>query len=147
MHRRQLDRRRDARHHVKHSTEYALAALTTGVIVAGLLLAYLLYVRRPELPGRIAASLGGLSKAVANKYYVDEIYDAVIVRPLVVISDRVLFRGIDATVIDDIGANGSARAVRSLASGAFKYLQSGLAQGYLFLMVVGTLAILGYLTW
>ncbi len=134
-------------HHVGHSTEYALAGITTGIILVGLLLAYLLYVRRPELPGRIASSLGGFSRAVANKYYVDEIYDAVIVRPLVVISDRVLFRGIDATLIDDVGANGSAKAVRALASDAFKYLQSGLAQGYLFLMVVGTLAIIGYLTW
>jgi NADH-quinone oxidoreductase subunit L len=132
---------------VEHSTEYALAALATGIILVGILLAYLLYVRKPQLPGRIASLLGGLSRAVANKYYVDEIYDAVIVRPLVVISDKVLFRGIDATLIDEVGANGSARAVRSLASDVFKYLQSGLAQGYLFLMVVGTLAIIGYLTW
>ena len=64
-----------------------------------------------------------------------------------VISDRVFFRGIDATLIDEVGANGSARAVRSLASDVLKYLQSGLAQGYLFLMVVGTLAIIGYLVW
>ncbi len=134
-------------HHVKHSTEYALAALATGIILIGILLAYLLYIRRPELPGRIASSLGGLSRAVVNKYYVDEIYDAVIVRPLVVISDKVLYRGIDATLIDEVGANGSARAVRSLASDVLKYLQSGLAQGYLFLMVVGTLAIIGYLVW
>ena len=134
-------------HHVKHSTEYALAALATGVILIGILFAYLLYIRRPELPGRIASSLGGFSRAVANKYYVDEIYDAVIVRPLVVISDKVLYRGIDATLIDEVGANGSARAVRSLASDVLKYLQSGLAQGYLFLMVVGTLAIIGYLVW
>ncbi|MHC4711546.1 MAG: proton-conducting transporter transmembrane domain-containing protein, partial [Planctomycetota bacterium] len=134
-------------HHAAHSTEYALAGLATGIVLVGILLAYLLYVRRPELPGRIASSLGGLSRAVANKYYVDEIYDALIVRPLVVVSDKVFFRGIDATLIDEVGANGSARAVRSLASDVFKYLQSGLAQGYLFLMVVGTLAIIGYLTW
>jgi NADH:ubiquinone oxidoreductase subunit 5 (subunit L)/multisubunit Na+/H+ antiporter MnhA subunit len=69
----------------------------------------------------------------------------VIVRPLVVISDKVFFRGIDATLIDDVGANGSARAVRSLANDVLKYLQSGLSQGYLFLMVVGTVAIVGYL--
>jgi NADH-quinone oxidoreductase subunit L len=134
-------------HHVKHSTEYGLAGLTTGIILFGILMAYLLYIRRPEIPGRIRSSLGGLSRLVENKYYVDEIYDAVIVRPLVVISDRVFYRGIDATLIDEVGANGSARAVRTLASDVFKYLQSGLAQGYLFLMVVGTLAIIGYLTW
>jgi NADH-quinone oxidoreductase subunit L len=134
-------------HHVAHSTEYALAALATGIVLVGILLAYLLYVRSPEIPSRIRASLGGFSRLVENKYYVDELYDAVIVRPLVVISDRVFFRGIDATLIDEVGANGSARAVRTLASDVLKYLQSGLAQGYLFLMVVGTLAIIGYLTW
>ncbi len=134
-------------HHVKHSTEYWLAGLTTGIILIGILLAYLFYIRSPEIPGRIRSALGGLSRLVENKYYVDEIYDALIVRPMVVISDRVFYRGIDATLIDEVGANGSARAVRTLASNVFKYLQSGLAQGYLFLMVVGTLAIIGYLTW
>jgi NADH-quinone oxidoreductase subunit L len=134
-------------HHVKHSTEYGLAALTTGIILIGILFAYLLYIRHPEIPGKIRSALGGLFRLVENKYYVDEIYDALIVRPLVVISDRVFYRGIDATLIDEVGANGSARAVRTLAGDVFKYLQSGLAQGYLFLMVVGTLAIIGYLTW
>ena len=61
------------------------------------------------------------------------------------ISDRLLFRVVDAGLIDGVGANGLARAVRAVADGALKYLQTGLTQSYLFLMIVGTVVIVGYL--
>ena len=80
-----------------------------------------------------------------NKYYVDEIYDAVFVRPLVAVSERVLFRGLDQGLVDGAFVNGTARAVRALAADGLKYLQSGFAQAYIFLMIVGTAAIVGYL--
>jgi len=53
--------------------------------------------------------------------------------------------GIDAGVIDGVGVNGPAQAVRALASGALRHLQSGLAQGYLLIMLLGSLAVLGWL--
>ena len=62
-------------------------------------------------------------------------------RPLVAVSDKVLFRFVDAGVIDGVGANGSAAAVRGLAAHVLKYGQSGLTQGYLITMVFGALAI------
>ena len=75
----------------------------------------------------------------------DELYDAVLVRPLVWVSERVLFRGVDAGLIDGLAVNGMARGVRGVAENGLKYLQSGLAQGYVFLMVLGAAAIVGYL--
>jgi NADH-quinone oxidoreductase subunit L len=121
----------------------ALAAI--GIATAGLLLARFLYVSRPDLPVRIAAGAQGLYRLLLNKYYVDELYDALIVRPLVRFSDRVLYRGVDAGLIDGVGVNGLGRSVQAFASLGLKHLQSGLTQSYVFSMLVGAAAILWYL--
>ena len=102
--------------------------------------------RAPELPARIARGARGLHALLANKYYVDELYDAVIVRPLVRISDAVLYRGIDAGVIDGAGerrpraarAAGSRRAGCAGSSRASRRATSSS-------MLAGTAAILWYL--
>jgi NADH-quinone oxidoreductase subunit L len=94
---------------------------------------------------RLATRLRALHQLLVNKYFVDEVYDAVIVNPLVKFSDRVLYRRIDAGLIDGVGVNGLAQAVRAAASHGLKYAQSGFAQGYIFFMIVGTVAIVGYL--
>src|SRR5690606_26760141 len=87
-------------HEASHAAELGLAALATTAALVGTGLAWLLYVSRPALPVRIRRQLGALHRLVENEYYVDEIYDRLFVRPLVAISDRVLFRGIDAGLID-----------------------------------------------
>ena len=132
-------------HEIPRGTELGLAALAVGCAALGAVLAWLLYVRRPELPGRIREVFSGAWRWVAHKYYVDEAIDAALVRPLVALSDRVLFQLIDAGLIDGAGVNGAAGAVRGVAGGVLKRLQSGLAQAYLFLMIVGTLAVVGWL--
>ena len=132
-------------HVVSHALEYALAGAAVLAAGLGLGLSYFLYVRQPDLPGKLAARARGLHQLLVEKYYVDELYDAVLVRPLVWISDRVLFRGVDAGLIDGLAVNGSARGVRGVAETGLKYLQSGLAQGYVVMMVVGAAAIVAYL--
>jgi NADH-quinone oxidoreductase subunit L len=132
-------------HALEHSTEYAMAGAAVGLALAGIALAWLLYVRRPELPARITAAFAGFYRLLLNKYYVDEIYDATIVRPTVQISDKVLFRAVDAGLIDGVGINGTARLVRSVAANGLKYVQTGFTQSYVFLMIIGTVAIIGYL--
>ncbi len=131
-------------HHIAHATELLMTGAAVGIALLGFAVAHRLYLARPELPARIAARLAGLYALVANKYYVDELYDAVIVRPLVRVSDAVLFRAVDAGLIDGT-ANGTARAVQLFASGGLRRLQSGLAQGYVASMLAGTAAILWYL--
>jgi NADH-quinone oxidoreductase subunit L len=93
----------------------------------------------------MAERLGGLHRLLVEKYYVDEIYDSAIVRPLVAISDRFFYRVIDAGLIDGVAVNGLARSVRAFAANGLKYAQSGFAQSYLFLMAVGAVAIVAYL--
>ncbi len=130
---------------VSHATEYGIASVAFGMSVAGFALAWLLYVKRPDLPGRIESALAGSYRLLVNKYYVDELYDAVVVRPLVKLSDRLLWRIVDDGAIDGVAINGTARAVRALAANGLKYAQSGLTQSYLFIMIVGSAAIVGYL--
>ena len=75
----------------------------------------------------------------------DEIYDALFVRPLVFVSERVLYRGVDVGLIDRGLVHGTANVVRALAEGGLKHVQSGLAQAYLLMVVAGTVAVLAYL--
>ena len=132
-------------HHISHATEWLMMAGAIAIATAGLLLAHHFYVRNPALPGRIAQNLSGLYTLLREKYYVDELYDAAIVRPLVRVSDAVLFRAVDVGLIDGIAVNGTAHAVRAIAQNGLRRLQTGFAQGYVASMLVGTAAILWYL--
>jgi NADH-quinone oxidoreductase subunit L len=132
-------------HTASHELELTLAALAVGAAVVGTLLAAWMYVWSPGVPAAIRSAAAPLHRLVENKYYVDEIYDALIVRPLVFVSDKVLYRVVDAGIIDGVGANGSARTVRGVAAHALKYAHSGFTQGYLVTMVVGTLAIVAWM--
>jgi NADH-quinone oxidoreductase subunit L len=132
-------------HAIEHSTELWMAASAVATALAGTGLAWLLYIRKPGVPDWLAAQFSSFYRTLLNKYYVDEFYDAVIVRPLVAVSDRVLFRIVDARLIDGIGANGTARGIRAIAENGLKYAQSGLTQNYVFFMIVGAVAIVSYL--
>ena len=132
-------------HAISHGTEYAMAAGTVLISALGAGLAWFLYVLRPGLPDRIAERAGVFYRLLRDKYYVDEAYDAVLVGPLVRLSDRILYRRIDAGIIDGTGVNGLGRSVRGFASHGLKYAHSGLTQGYIILMLVGAVAVVGYL--
>jgi NADH-quinone oxidoreductase subunit L len=119
--------------------ELQLAAAATAAAALGAVLAWLLYVRFPGAAACFRVRL------VENKYYVDEIYDALLVRPLVRVSDGLLYRTLDAGAIDGALVNGTARAVRAIAADVLRHLQSGFAQAYLVLMLIGTVAVVGAL--
>jgi NADH-quinone oxidoreductase subunit L len=134
-----------AEHHAGAAEELGLAGLAIAAALLGLALAFVLYVQSPGLPARIAAALAAPYRVLKNKYYVDELYDAGIVRPLVELSDKLLYRVVDVLLVDGYGVNGTARGVRALAADGLKYVQSGLTQGYLIVMLVGTALVLGWL--
>jgi len=82
------------------SEELIFTGISVAAAALGLYLAWLLYRRRPQLPQEIADALGGFYQAVLNKYYVDELYATVFVKPLIDGSSKILWRGIDVDVID-----------------------------------------------
>ncbi len=132
-------------HAVDHATEIRLALAAVAVASAGAFLAWLLYLRFPTLAPRMAAAASRPYQLLLNAYRVDALYDRVIVRPLLSLSDRVLYRTIDAGLIDGVVVMGTARGVQRMAAHGLKYAQSGQAQSYLVLTVIGAVALVAYL--
>jgi NADH-quinone oxidoreductase subunit L len=117
----------------------ALLGWPVIVAILGLLVAWWFYIRKPELPQRLAQSVGGLYTLLLNKYYVDEIYAALIVRPLLWISTNVLWHVVDEGLIDG-AVNSTARVARE--SGAqLRRLQSGNTRSYAAWVVIGAVGI------
>jgi NADH-quinone oxidoreductase subunit L len=129
----------------KSALEYLLMGVSVGVAFLGWFLAYLLYSRRPQLPARIAASLGGLYQAVSNKYYVDELYAALFVKPLIDGSTTILWHGVDQGVID-AAVNDSADAARHVSDTA-RHMQSGNLRSYAGWIAAGGAVVIAYMVW
>ncbi len=125
--------------------EYILMAISVSVAALGWLLAHLLYSSRPQLPARIAESLGGLYTAVANKYYVDELYALLFVKPLVDGSTTILWHGVDQGVIDAT-VNNSADSARHV-SDELRHMQSGNLRSYAGWVAAGGALVIAYMVW
>jgi NADH-quinone oxidoreductase subunit L len=125
--------------------ETLLMGVSVLVAFSGLALAWFLYVKRPELPARIAASLGGLYKLILNKYWIDELYTAVIIGPLVALSRVVLWQTLDQKVIDGT-VNEAAIAARDVSQ-MIRQQQSGLVRSYAGWIAAGAAAVVAYMVW
>ena len=117
-----------------------LMAISTAAGLIGIFLAWLMYVARPGMADAFAGGVKGLYALVYNKYFVDEIYDAAVVRPLVGGSRAVLWKGVDAGVIDGAVNGVGARAQR--LGGVLKLLQSGNIRSYATWVVVGSVVVI-----
>ena len=128
----------EAAHHVPAWVKF----LPLGIALSGIALAYLLYMARPDLPGAIAARLRPLYLFLLNKWYFDELFDAIFVQPA-----RYLGRGFwkagDGALIDGVGPDGVAAATRTLSRRVSR-LQSGYVYHYAFAMLIGVVALV---TW
>jgi len=108
--------------------DFTLVVISVAFGLGGVALAYLMYIVKPGSANSLALSLGGLYRAVYNKWYVDEIYDAAVVNPLVEGSRTVLWKGVDAGAIDG-SVNGVGSAARSVGS-VLRLMQSGNIRSY-----------------
>jgi NADH-quinone oxidoreductase subunit L len=125
--------------------EDSLMGVSILLAFAGLGLAWLLYVKSPELPERITASIAGLYNLVLNKYWIDEVYAAVLIGPLVAISRSVLWQSVDQKLIDGT-VNNSAAAARDV-SAVVRRQQSGLIRSYAGWVAAGAAAVVAYMVW
>jgi NADH-quinone oxidoreductase subunit L len=123
--------------------EYLLMALSVFVAAAGIFAARRLFLNRRDISQRIEARQPRWYSVLFNKYYVDELYDAVVVTPIVKGSEKLLWNIIDVGIIDWL-VNGTARALAAV-SRAGRMIQTGVTQGYAFVFLLGVVAILGWL--
>jgi NADH-quinone oxidoreductase subunit L len=125
-----------------------LAALFGAPVIAGLigfLLAWWFYIRQPDLPGRLAESLRAPYRLLSGKYFVDELYAAAIVHPLVWLSSRIFWRAVDTEAID-----GSVNAVAHTAvrlGDRLRHLNSGNTRTYATWVVLGAVLLTTLLVW
>ena len=118
---------------------HALIGWPVLIALAGLLVAWWFYIKNPQLPKKLAESLRAPYALVLHKYYVDELYNAAIIWPLLWISTNVLWHGLDETVIDGT-VNGVARVARESGS-ELREIQSGNARSYATWVVIGAVGV------
>jgi len=126
-------------------TELLLMGVSVLVALSGWWLAYLLYYARPELPQKIADSLGGFYEAVVNKYYIDELYAALFVKPLVDGSTRILWQGVDRKIID-AAVNDAGDGARQV-SDEVRHMQSGNIRSYAGWIAAGSAVVIAFMVW
>ncbi len=125
-----------------HHPPFFLKWLPLFVTIGGFALAYLMYVKKPELPARLVAAFPGVYKFLLNKWYFDELYNVIFVRPAFALG-RIFWKRGDAGIIDRFGPDGiSAVAVRTAKR--LGGVQTGYLYHYAFAMIVGIAAIV---TW
>ena len=129
-------------HGILSYTLHGLTALPFWFAVAGIATAWYLYMKRTDLPKRIAVGFGPLYALVERKYGFDELYASVFAAGARVIGGG-LWKGGDQTAIDGVMVNGSARVV-GWFSGVVRLVQSGLIYWYAFVMLFGVLLALSW---
>jgi NADH-quinone oxidoreductase subunit L len=131
--------------HPSHSTEYFLIGTAIVVAIVGMAIAWT-QLKPDRLTTKSAAIPStGFARVLENKYYVDEGFDKTIVGPTVGVSRNLLWRGVDAGLIDGLAVNGSA-AVARFGGWIGSQFQSGQVGTYAWVLVVGVLAVLGAFT-
>jgi NADH-quinone oxidoreductase subunit L len=128
--------------HLAVGTELALIGLAILIALGGMAYAYARLKPAALVPKAQSPEAVGIERVLEHKYYVDEAYDRAIVKPVVGISRRVLWRGLDAGVIDGLLVNGSGFLMRGLGWVGAR-LQSGQVGTYAWVLVIGVLAVLG----
>ncbi|PKB25550.1 NADH dehydrogenase subunit L [Novosphingobium kunmingense] len=113
-----------------------------AVMLTGLLTAYQFYIRKPETPAQVAAQLGGIYRFVYNKWYFDELYDRIFVRPAFWLGEKFWKWG-DIGLIDRFGPNGAAWVVAQGSRGAQRF-QSGYVYSYALVMLLGLTAAISW---
>jgi len=123
---------------------YLMMVVSTAIAIAGIYLAYQMYIKKPEMPKKLAERFSLIYKLLLNKYYVDEIYDVLFVNPTKKISVQ-LWKCVDVKMIDG-SVNGIARLV-GWFSNVLRLLQTGYIRNYAFYIVAGCIFIVVLTVW
>jgi len=124
------------------ATSPLIAAVPTLMMAIGFVVSWLFYIRRPDLPVGLAKSQEPLYQFLLNKWYFDELYDWLFVRPTLWIG-RLLWKGGDGWLIDGFGPDGISARVLDVTRNVIR-LQTGYLYHYAFAMLIGLAA---FVTW
>src|SRR5258705_26561 len=128
-----------------HALETPLAVVAVITALLGFAIAFWLYLKQPGKPEQLAKSMRGAYNTLLNKYYVDEIYAALIVKPLLWLSTNVPCQTATARPTDGT-VNGIAEGLTGIADG-FRPTQSGNTRSYAVWVVIGALVIIAIIFW
>ncbi|MDH4219982.1 MAG: NADH-quinone oxidoreductase subunit L [Candidatus Aminicenantes bacterium] len=128
--------------HLTLGTEWMLILISVAVAVTGIYIAWVFYIKNPQIPHNLVARFPGLYKLLYNKYYVDEIYNTLFVNSTIKGSE-VVYDHFDLKVIDGV-VNGSASATNFFGK-VLSYIQTGLIKDYALIFLLGAILLLGYL--
>ena len=126
-----------------HALEWVFAGASVLIACLGIYLAFRLYVAHPETQAKLVAKVAGLHRLLVRKYYVDEVYDAAIVKPTLAGSTEILWKGIDMGLIDG-SVNGVGARIYGWAR-VLKFVQNGLVRSYAAWILCGTILLLFYI--
>jgi NADH-quinone oxidoreductase subunit L len=125
-----------------HHVPYWIAMLPTLMMALGFVVAWRFYIQKPQLPVELARQQEPLYRFLLNKWYFDEIYDVLLVRPTLWLG-RLLWKRGDGWLIDGFGPDGVSRWVLSVTRDVVR-LQTGYLYHYAFAMLIGVAA---FITW
>ena len=131
--------------HAAERLELALMGISTMVAAGGIGLAVFFFLRRRDAAAGVAERFAGLHRVLLNKYYVDEIYDATILKPVEIASEEGLWKRVDARGIDG-AVNGVGEVFGGLAL-VLRRAQTGSVRAYAGSLLLGVVVILGYYLW
>jgi NADH-quinone oxidoreductase subunit L len=129
----------------EEALELSLMGVSSVIALAGIGLAFFLWVQRRDLPDKLASQFSGPYRVLLNKYYVDEVYDATVVQPIKIVSQEGLWRGMDVRIVD--GAVNGAGLVVGAMSAVLRLFQTGSVKAYAAGTFLGAVAILAFYLW
>ncbi len=126
-------------HHPSSTLMFSMMGVSTGIAIVGILLAYVMYISKPDLPGIIARKFKWIYNVIFNKYYVDEIYDESFVKPTIQLSNG-LWKIVDVQIID--GFVNAIGRLTILKGEVLKIFQTGFVRNYALSIMLGGVIII-----
>jgi NADH-quinone oxidoreductase subunit L len=127
------------------ATELGLMGVSSLIALGGIGIAAFFFLTNRRAADEMAARFAGIHRLLANKYYVDEVYDAAVVTPVKIVSEDGLWKVVDARMID--GAVNGVASTLGGGSQLLRHIQTGSVRVYATSVFIGVVAILGYLLW
>jgi NADH-quinone oxidoreductase subunit L len=131
--------------HGTHAEEWAVMGLSTTIALFGIAVAAFMYLRKTDLPEKIAQQFSIIYNILYHKYYIDELYNYTIVQPTLWVAKNILVGITDAKIIEGV-VNGVPGSV-GWFSGKLRKIQTGLAQHYGIFMAAGAFFIIALVLW